>query len=78
MERARVLRMEVRRFCSQVAWASCPSGTCPDCEVLTALAPERWWDGQAHCRWHPVIPGSAGPAGVEGDFHQSAQWSTER
>jgi hypothetical protein len=40
-ERARVLRAEASHFCSQAAWASCPSGTCSDCEVLAALAPER-------------------------------------
>jgi hypothetical protein len=40
-ERVRVLRIEASHFCSQTAWASCPSGTCSDCEVLAALALER-------------------------------------
>ena len=42
-ERVRVLWMEARHFCSQTAWASCPSGTCSDCQVLAALALERRW-----------------------------------
>src|SRR5579863_8001470 len=40
-ERERVLRAEASHFCSQAAWASCPSGKCSDCEVLAALVPEK-------------------------------------
>jgi hypothetical protein len=44
-----------------------PSGTCSDCEVLTALASDR------ECRTldDPMIPGSATRAGLEGNFLQS-------
>ena len=60
---------------SRAAWASCPSGTCSDCEVLAALVPERsarnsrFASGDSRKRW---------PGPGQDESPVNPQWSAER
>jgi hypothetical protein len=77
MERVRFSWMEVRHLYSRTAWASCPSGTCSDCQVLAALALERWWaesplsfaSGDSRKRW---------PGPGRDESLGNSLWSAER
>jgi hypothetical protein len=74
MERVRVLRAEVRHFCSPAVWASCPSGT-----VRTARCSLHWCrrgsadlpfaSGDSRKRW---------PGPGWGESPINPQWSAER